>query len=133
MYQRTRRVIAEEKKHPIPPSMKRKSDMQSEEARPCRAREGVYLTKICMRGVSETMKARYCGCTYGRWLMNCPPGTTASTPIASSGRQNNVRKMNLAICTSLSALERMIGGMVSHLSDRKCEAGRQWRLRLLRI
>jgi len=43
-----------------------------------------------------------------------PTGTTATMPIVSSGRQNNVRKTNHAIYT---AVERMIGGMVSRLSD----------------
>ena len=61
---------------------------------------------------------------------NLPTGTTATMPIVSSGRQNNVRKTNHAIYT---AVERMIGGMVSRSSDKKGEAGRQWRLRPLRI
>ena len=38
---------------------------------------------------------------------NSPTGTAATTPLVSSGRQNNLRKMDHAIYT---AVERMIGG-----------------------
>ena len=58
--QHTRRVIAEEKKHPIPPSMKRKSKPWGEEPRSTQNRRPMYLTKIytySIRGTLETFTA----------------------------------------------------------------------------